>query len=84
MRSWVGYRQIGIAVELAARLAGDSKCGVLKYLKLASDAIFSFSTVPIRAAALSGFSPSFCPSSLPFTPFSQNLFFIRTLRASPR
>jgi len=55
MRSWVGYRQIGIPVERAARHAGDSKYGVLKYLKLASDAIFSFSTVPIRAAALSGF-----------------------------
>ena len=55
MRSWVGYRQVGIPVERAARHAGDSKYGVLKYLKLASDAIFSFSTVPIRAAALSGF-----------------------------
>ena len=54
MRSWVGYRQIGIPVERAARLAGDSKYGVLKYLKLASDAIFSFSTVPIRAASLIG------------------------------
>lgn len=55
MRSWVGYRQIGIPVERAARLAGESKYSILRYLKLASDAIFSFSTVPIRAAALSGF-----------------------------
>lgn len=56
MRSWVGFRQIGIPIERSERFAGDSKYGVLKYLKLASDAIFSFSTIPIRAAALGGFS----------------------------
>lgn len=55
MRSWVGFRQIGIPVERSERFAGESKYGILKYLKLASDAIFSFSTIPIRAAALIGF-----------------------------
>ena len=55
MRSWVGYRQIGITVERSERFAGESKYGLLKYLKLASDALFSFSTIPIRAAALFGF-----------------------------
>lgn len=54
MRSWVGYRQIGITVERSERFAGESKYGLLKYLKLASDAIFSFSTIPIRAAAIIG------------------------------
>lgn len=54
MRSWVGFRQIGISIERSERFAGESKYGFLKYLKLASDAIFSFSTVPIRAAALLG------------------------------
>src|SRR4029077_6661064 len=55
MRSWVGFRQIGIAIERSERYAGESKYGLLKYLKLASDAIFSFSPIPIRAAALLGF-----------------------------
>jgi dolichol-phosphate mannosyltransferase len=55
MRSWVGFRQIGIPIERSERFAGESKYGLLKYLKLASDAIFSFSTIPIRAAALLGF-----------------------------
>jgi len=55
MRGWVGFRQIGISIERSERFAGESKYGFLKYLKLASDAIFSFSTVPIRAAALLGF-----------------------------
>lgn len=54
MRSWIGYRQIGIPIERSERFAGESKYGLLKYLKLASDAIFSFSTIPIRAAALFG------------------------------
>jgi polyisoprenyl-phosphate glycosyltransferase len=54
MRSWVGYRQIGIAIERSERFAGESKYGLLRYLKLASDAIFSFSTIPIRAAAIIG------------------------------
>ena len=55
IRVWIGFRQIGIPVERAERFAGESKYGILKYLKLASDAIFSFSTIPIRAAALIGF-----------------------------
>jgi dolichol-phosphate mannosyltransferase len=54
MRSWVGFSQIGLPVERSERFAGKSKYGILKYLKLASDAIFSFSIVPIRAAALVG------------------------------
>ena len=56
MRSWVGFRQIGIPVERAERFAGESKYGLLRYLKLASDAIFSFSVIPIRASAILGLS----------------------------
>ena len=55
MRGWVGFRQVGIPIERSERYAGESKYGILKYLKLASDAIFSFSIIPIRAAALTGF-----------------------------
>jgi len=55
MRSWIGYRQIGIPIERSARFAGKSKFGFMSRLKFASDAIFSFSTIPIRAAALIGF-----------------------------
>jgi glycosyltransferase involved in cell wall biosynthesis len=56
MRVWVGFRQVGIPVERSKRFAGESKYGIPKYIKLASDAIFSFSTIPIRAAALIGFA----------------------------
>lgn len=54
MRSWVGFRQVGIPVERAERHSGKSKYGFLRLLKLASDGIFAFSIVPIRAAALLG------------------------------
>jgi polyisoprenyl-phosphate glycosyltransferase len=56
MRSWVGFRQIGIPVERSKRSAGESKYGLLKRLKFATDAIFSFSAIPIRASALMGFA----------------------------
>jgi dolichol-phosphate mannosyltransferase len=54
LRSWVGFKQIGIPVERAERHSGRSKYGMLKLLKLASDGIFAFSIVPLRAAALLG------------------------------
>ncbi len=54
MRSWVGFRQIGVPVERAERHSGRSKYNLLRLLKLASDGVFAFSIVPIRAAALFG------------------------------
>ncbi|HET7108880.1 MAG TPA: glycosyltransferase family 2 protein [Candidatus Acidoferrum sp.] len=54
MRSWVGFRQIGIPVERAERHSGKSKYSLIRLLKLAADGIFAFSIVPIRAAALIG------------------------------
>jgi hypothetical protein len=54
LRSWVGFRQIGIEVERDARFAGETKYSLLRLLRLAFDGIFSFSTLPIRAAGLVG------------------------------
>lgn len=51
LRTWVGFRQIGIPVQRSARHAGHTKYSPLKLLKLASDGIFAFSIVPLRAAA---------------------------------
>jgi len=42
MRMWVGFRQIGVAVERSARHAGRTKYSPIKLLKLASDGIFCF------------------------------------------
>jgi glycosyltransferase involved in cell wall biosynthesis len=56
LRTWVGFRQIGVPIERSARQAGRTKYSGLRLLKLASDGIFAFSIVPLRAAALMGAS----------------------------
>jgi glycosyltransferase involved in cell wall biosynthesis len=55
LRSWIGYRQIGIAVERSERHAGTSSYSILRLIKLASDGIFAFSIVPLRVATIVGF-----------------------------
>jgi dolichol-phosphate mannosyltransferase len=54
MRSWVGFRQTGVQIERSARNAGRTKYTPLKLVKLASDGIFAFSIVPLRAVAIVG------------------------------
>jgi dolichol-phosphate mannosyltransferase len=54
LRTWVGFRQIGVPVERAERHVGRSKYSFIALLKLAFDGIFAFSTAPLRAAALVG------------------------------
>ena len=54
LRTWVGFRQIGIPVERSARHAGTAKYSPIKLLMLAFDGIFAFSIVPLRAAAILG------------------------------
>jgi glycosyltransferase involved in cell wall biosynthesis len=54
LRSWVGFRQTGLVVERDERFAGTTQYGPVKLLKLASDGLFSFSVVPLRAAMIVG------------------------------
>jgi glycosyltransferase involved in cell wall biosynthesis len=54
LRTWVGFRQIGVPIERDARYAGQTKYSPMRLLKLASDGIFAFSIVPLRAAATVG------------------------------
>jgi polyisoprenyl-phosphate glycosyltransferase len=54
LRSWVGFRQTGLVVERDERYAGTTSYSPLKLMKLASDGLFSFSVVPLRAASLFG------------------------------
>ena len=54
LRTWVGFRQIGVPIERAERFAGKSKYSLRRLLKLAFDGIFAFSIVPIRAATWLG------------------------------
>jgi dolichol-phosphate mannosyltransferase len=54
LRTWVGFKQLGIPVERAARSAGKSKYTFRGLCRLALDGVFSFSTLPLRAATLVG------------------------------
>ena len=54
LRSWVGFRQTGVAYNRDARFAGESKYTLWKMTKLAYDGIFSFSYFPITAVGILG------------------------------
>jgi dolichol-phosphate mannosyltransferase len=54
LRSWVGFRQVGINVDRRTRAAGQPKYTTWKLVRLALDGICSFSVVPLRAATIAG------------------------------
>jgi glycosyltransferase involved in cell wall biosynthesis len=47
LRSWIGYRQIGVEVERGARYDGNPRVSLFRLFSLAKTAIFSFSTLPL-------------------------------------
>lgn len=54
LRAWTGFRQIGIPVERDARYAGKPRQSARKLIRLAGDALFSFSYAPLRLATAIG------------------------------
>ncbi|HVB89974.1 MAG TPA: glycosyltransferase family 2 protein [Beijerinckiaceae bacterium] len=58
MFAWLGYRQTTVPFDRAARMAGETKYPLSKMIRLASDALISFSEAPLRAALWSGISVS--------------------------
>lgn len=57
MVPWVGYRQIGVEYDRAARYAGEAKFTSVKtMLPFAVDAITSFSYFPLQLATIFGFA----------------------------
>jgi glycosyltransferase involved in cell wall biosynthesis len=55
LRAWVGFRQVGVEYERAARFAGAPKYTFRKLLALAYDGLFSFTSLPIRFIQMTGF-----------------------------
>lgn len=55
MVSWIGFRQVPMPYERQERFAGETKYPFSKMLRLAIDAVTSFSTRPLRLASLFGF-----------------------------
>ncbi len=52
--SWLGFNQIGIPYERAARAAGSTKYPLVRMLRLAVNSLTSFSDKPLRLAVLLG------------------------------
>jgi dolichol-phosphate mannosyltransferase len=52
--SWIGFRRTFVEFEAPARAAGHSKYTLRRMVALAVNAVFSFSTVPIRVASRLG------------------------------
>ena len=54
MIAWVGYRSVLLPYHETKRLAGESKYSLRKMFRLAMDAIFSFSLVPLYIGLSAG------------------------------
>jgi polyisoprenyl-phosphate glycosyltransferase len=54
MASWVGYRQCGVTYDRCSRFAGTTRYPFHKMLRLAVDAVMSFSSVPLRLSIVLG------------------------------
>lgn len=48
IRSWLGFRQIGVEYDREERKGGESKYSIKKLLQLAFNGIFNFSEFPIK------------------------------------
>jgi polyisoprenyl-phosphate glycosyltransferase len=55
MSAWVGFKQIGVEYKRAARVAGETKYPFRKMLRLALNAVTSFSYFPLQVATYIGF-----------------------------
>lgn len=55
MSAWVGFKQIGVPYRRAARFAGVTKYPFRKMLRLAINAVTSFSYFPLQLATYLGF-----------------------------
>ncbi len=53
LRSFVGFKQIGVTYERAARFAGEAKYTFRALCQLAMDGVFGFSNAPIRIVTYS-------------------------------
>lgn len=58
IRSWVGFRQVGVPYERQTRHAGTPKYTLRKLIYLALDGLVSFSHMPLRIITLLGFTVS--------------------------
>lgn len=74
LRSWAGYRQVGIPYERDARYAGESKYSFMRLFNLGMDGIVSFSGTPLRASIFAGFLTSLASVAFAFYMLLDRIF----------
>ncbi len=55
LRSWAGFKQVGVEYERPVRHSGDAKFTLRKLIRTAVDGLLAFSSAPLRLAAYAGF-----------------------------
>ncbi len=75
IRSWLGFRQIGLTYERHARLGGKPKFTFRKLIFLALDGLLSFSYMPLRIISIVGMVVSLFSLALAFSYFVRKVFF---------
>ncbi|MDP6446518.1 MAG: glycosyltransferase family 2 protein [Pirellulaceae bacterium] len=68
LRSWVGFRQVGVPVERLARHDHQPRVSMYQLFQLAKTAVFSFSRTPLSVFyAMAALSLTVCAASFGFT-----------------
>ncbi len=83
IRSYIGFKQIGITYERDLRSAGQPKYTFNKLIKLAADGIFNFSDKPLKFVSALGFSISFLSFFAILALLLQRIFSIQIFGYSP-
>jgi dolichol-phosphate mannosyltransferase len=78
MRSWVGFRQIGVEVARGHRHGGAPKYTLVRLVRLALDGFFGFSSRPLQLASIFGLGVSCVALTLAVT-----LIMLRVLLGIP-
>jgi dolichol-phosphate mannosyltransferase len=72
MSAWVGFQQVGVPYERAARFAGETHYTVSKMIRLAVTAITGFSFFPLQVATFLGFlAAGIATIAIPFVVISR-------------
>lgn len=78
IRSWIGFKQIGLEYNRATRIKGKAKYSYMRLLKLAMNGFYNFSEVPIRLISYLGIT-SICIALIYLTTTLINKFVYHTV-----
>ncbi|NNE36335.1 MAG: glycosyltransferase family 2 protein, partial [Rhodothermales bacterium] len=82
LRSWVGYKQVGVEYNRDRRYAGKPKYDLVRLFGLAYDGVFSFSSTPIKFMQVIGFATAFLAGLIGLI-YLILAFFVETPRGFP-